>query len=216
MAKKKSSTAEQSKELSTKSDARKARKAEVTKEYGDILYSSEFELTPHLETEMAHLYGPENRRGMVDLIAGILCAVIVLMLIRSQDLLPVAVVLVIITVGVMALANKLDDLALRQLDKHGYNAALLSEGDNTYATYATRSHVVVIDPNNSLSAYSLEDLVRSRNDGNNCLVAFGKGRTALFTRKSMGGANFSELVEWLDEKEPPTVGETLRARFGKK
>lgn len=196
--------------------ARKARKDEISQSYGKILYTSEYQLSPHLEADMARLCGPANSEGIMSLIAGILCAAIVLILMASQSNLPIAVVLVVITVVVMAGAHQTQSLKVRWLNKHGYNAALLSETNNTYTSFATASHVVVVAPDSTTNAYSIDEIKRTRYDANNCVASFGKGRVALFTRKSMGGAPFNELAESLARRNPATVGESLRARFGKK
>lgn len=194
--------------------ARKAQKDAIAANYGKILFTSEFSLSPHLEADMARLCGPANSEGVASLIAGILCAAIVLILMASQSYLPIAVVLVVITVIVMALSRELQGFKVRWLDKHGYNAALLDE-TNVFASYATASHIVVVRPDSSVDAYPISEIKRARHDDNYLVASFGKGRVALFTRKSMGEASFNELVVSLADKVPSTVGETIKARFSR-
>lgn len=254
--------------------SRKARREEVAQQYGEILYSSEFSLSPHLENEMASLYGPANAEGVANLIAGLLCAAIVLILMASQSYLPIALVFVVGAVVVMAMSHRLQDFRVRTLSNHGYNAGLLTDED-LFVSYVTKTHVVVerpiprqgsdqralpaaedsngqvgsgattaggnasggatagrfdagrngkVDatsdtgsdaaaPSFSREAYSLSDLRQARSDGNNCVASFGKGRAAFFTRRSMGGVNFSELVEFLGERAPATAGESFKRFF---
>lgn len=195
--------------------ARKAQKDEIAAKYGKILFTSEYSLSPHLEADMAQLCGPANSEGVASLVAGILCAAIVLILMASQSYLPIAVVLVVITVIVMALSRELQGFKVRWLDKHGYNAALLDE-TNLYVSYATDSHVVVVRPDGTICPYPMDELKRARHDESSLVVSFGKGRVALFTRKSMGAAKFNELAASLADKVPPTVGEAIGARFNRK
>lgn len=173
----------------------------VTSEYGKILARADFEYTPSLQMEMAKLVGPEKSDSYFNLVAGGMSLLIVILLMASNDFLPLAVVLVFATVAVLSLSRNFLRLKVRWLDRRGYAASAFQKGSQVHV-FATETHVVVAMPDGSKSAYPLSELKRVRNNENNCVASFGKGRLALFPRKPMGAAGFNLVVDLLNQHAP--------------
>lgn len=200
------------------SQDRKARQREVEDKYGEVRFTSSYDLSEYLVSEMSLLLGSEQGERQLSVISFILCLLIVIVLWRfpgNPVSLTFAVVMVVAAMVSMSATSALPKLKLRYLRKHGYDTQAMTDQQLARELYVTKDQVVTVVPGISTEAWAFGDLKRVRNNEDFLLADFGNGRLALFPRRTLSLNNYTALTSLLKSHAPQTIGERRAARKDK-
>lgn len=200
MAKKNKNSQKQT--LSTEVQARAARRAHVVEQYGEPAFECDYTLDPYVVNEMSLLVGIPNDRSMLNAIAILLCAVLVLMLLWNRSLVGLGVVMVVVIVLIMSAGERINRIKASYLKRHGYDLGSMTDDELKREVYVTESDVVVECPGKSLDAYPLAELRYARSNADFLLACFGDARYALFPRKGFSLSEYTRLTNMLVDKAP--------------
>lgn len=189
-------------QLSTEEEARSARREHIVDTYGEPDFACDYTLDPYLVNEMSLLVGVKNDRVWINTLAIVLCAILVLMLMRDSSLVGLGIVLVVIIVLVMSAGERINRIKAGYLKRHGYDTEAMSDDELVREVYVTESEVIEECPGRSLVAYPLDEIKYVRTNPEFTLASFGKAKYVLFPRKGLSLSNYTQLYRRLSDKVP--------------
>lgn len=182
------------------SGRKRAKRSEANEPCPDgVLFSSGYDLTDSLIGHVAVLVTGERKRTMTQFAS---VGVIVLILAGLWfKIFPteVAVVLVLVSAGLLALADKWVSITRRALGRLGWATAGRPTEELGCKAEAYEDKVVMALPDGA-TTYPLSDLTAVDADDTCCALAFKGGGTAVFVRQSMSMSRYKELVTLMRSK----------------